>query len=330
MRIAFINEGAPEFDLVYRSAQRQRLGELADLLPGVIAGAQLAERADELAEVEAVFSTWGMPRLEAEQLELLPRLRAVFYAAGSVKKFAGPMLERGITVCSGWQANAVPVAEFALAHILLALKGWHRNVREYDRPGGDKHGSFRGRGAYGASVALVGYGQIARRLRALLRHHDLQVLVVDPYLSAEEAEAEGVELVELAEAFRRAEVVSNHLPKIEATHKLIDAAVLGLLPENATFLNTGRGASVDEAALVALCRERADLTAILDVPEPEPPPADSPLHVLPNVHLSGHIAGAINDERRRIGDWMIAEFERWLAGEPLRYAVDAQRLAIMA
>ena len=76
--------------------------------------------------------------------------------------------------------------------------------------------------------------------------------------------------------------------------------------------------------------ERADLTALLDVTYPEPPAPDSPLYPLPNVLLTPHIAGAIHNECRRMGQMMIAELERFLAGQPLKWAVTREQVAIMA
>ena len=76
-----------------------------------------------------------MPALsEAEIAEYLPNLRAVFYGAGSVQYFARPFLSRGVRVFSAWAANAVPVAEYAVAQIVLSGKGFYQAVRRYERP----------------------------------------------------------------------------------------------------------------------------------------------------------------------------------------------------
>ena len=99
---------------------------------------------------------------------------------------------------------------------------------------------------------------------------------------------------------------------------------------DATFINTGRGRQVNEADLAAVLAERPDLTALLDVTDPEPPAPDSPFYALPNVHLTSHIAGASNDEVLRMADTMIEEYQRWVDGQPLRYAVTQAMLARMA
>jgi phosphoglycerate dehydrogenase-like enzyme len=99
---------------------------------------------------------------------------------------------------------------------------------------------------------------------------------------------------------------------------------------NATFINTGRGAQVIEADLIEVAQLRPDLTALLDVTEPEPPAPGSLLYHLPNIQLSSHIAGAVNDEILRLGDFVIEEFERYVAGSPLLYADSLELLARLA
>ncbi len=153
---------------VFSPSRRQALQKRVELMPCVITPANFSELKPQLREIEVLFGTWGMWRPTAVQLESLPRLKAVFYAAGSVKSFASPFLEQNITVVSAWAANAVPVAEWTLAQILLANKGLHRNEREFSAA---RHARsvFRGRGNFGATVSLLGAGQIGCRVIEFLR-----------------------------------------------------------------------------------------------------------------------------------------------------------------
>ncbi len=258
----------------------------------------------------------------------MPRLKAVFYGAGTVKEFAIPLLEREILVTSSWAANAVPVAEFTLSQILLANKGYWHNLKEY---ASREHGAFHGRGSYGSTVSLLGAGQVGRRVIELLCPFQLRVVVFDPFLNAEEAQDLGVQKVEtLEEAFAHGDVVSNHLADVAATRGLINGARLRSMPQGATFINTGRGNTVVTDDLVAVCQERPDLTALLDVTTPEPLPLSHPLRELPNVHLTSHIAGSLGDEVARMGEVAVEEFEAWRRGHPLRYAVSLKMLEMMA
>jgi phosphoglycerate dehydrogenase-like enzyme len=313
---------------VYDAPRQARLARHTQLRPESIAPAQLDALLPELADLEVIFSTWGMPCLTEAQLDALPRLRAVFYAAGSVQGFARPLLARGITVVSAWQANAVPVAEFTLAQILLATKGYFRNVRELQQT--KTRAAFRGPGNYGEEIALLGAGAIGRRVIALLKPFALKVLVFDPFLSEDEAAALGVEKVSLDEAFARGFVVSNHLANNAQTVGMLTGSHFWALQLGAVFINTGRGQTVRESELIEVLQARPDLTALLDVTWPEPPTPDSPLWSLPNALLSSHIAGSIHDETRRMADWCLDEFERWQANEPLRYAVTQEMLETMA
>jgi phosphoglycerate dehydrogenase-like enzyme len=309
---------------VYGKKRQERLGH-----PRVVAPAQLDTLLPELAETEAIFSTWGMPCLTEAQLDALPKLRAVFYAAGSVQGFARPLLERGITVVSAWLANGVPVAEFTLAQILLSAKGYFRNVAEYHTTHHFREAA-RGPGCYGETVALLGAGAVGREVIQLLKPFSLHLLVFDPFLSETAARELGVEKVGLDEAFSRGIVVSNHLANNPQTVGMLNAAHFAQLRPGATFINTGRGLTVVESELTDILRVRPDLTALLDVTWPEPAPPNSPLWELPNVRISTHLAGSTGNEVRRMADWCLDEFERWTQDKPLRSAVTLEMLETMA
>ena len=78
------------------------------------------DHAENLRGVEVVFATWGMLTLSDDQLARVPNLKAVFYAAGNVKAFAQQLVEHDIVIVSAWSINAIPVAEMALAQVLLS------------------------------------------------------------------------------------------------------------------------------------------------------------------------------------------------------------------
>ena len=322
----FLCQHASKVEQVYAD-RTQRIAALLPTRPGVLGPKDLASLKDELTEVEVIFSTWGMPLLDDAALACLPRLKAVFYAAGSVKGFAEPLLERGIAVSSAWRANALPVAEYTVGHILLALKQTLQNARSvrrdraYHRPG-----SPTITGAYGGTVGLVALGAIGRRVVELLRPFDLRLIAHDPYAQAQP----GIELVGLEDLFRQADVISLHAPWIPATEGMISGALLRSMRPWSTFINTSRGKLVREDELIEVLRQRPDLQAVLDVTWPEPPATDNPLYDLPNVLLTPHIAGSAGNELQRMADWMIAECERFLRGEPLQQAVSLEMLPTMA
>ncbi|MBO7741799.1 MAG: hypothetical protein J6S21_04520, partial [Victivallales bacterium] len=259
-RAAFVNcGGADSINYVYNEGQRSRAAEIADFMPGVYGEADIL--GGKLAEVEVIFSTWGMPALNGAMMDAMPSLRAVFYAAGATEAFAPACFERGVKVFSAWNANAVPVAEFCLAEILLALKGYYRYVRTLTGPEEFNHGKT-GPGIYGETVALIGDGAISRKLQQLLANFNLNILVVP---SRKEDRGNLLE-----EAFRTAQVVSNHLPNRDDDTAVLDGKLFETMRPGAVFINTGRGRQVNEAEMIEVLRKRPDLSALLDVTWPEP------------------------------------------------------------
>jgi len=286
-------------------------------------------RPDLLARVEVIFSGWGAPKMDAAFLSAAPRLKAVFYGAGSIRYFTTDAFwARDIAVSSAYAMNAVPVAEYTLATILLSLKNFWFHTAEIKRLGRLTE-RVPCAGAYGSKIGLISLGMIGRLVRDRLRSFDLEVLAYDPFISPDEADRLGVELVSLDELFRRCDVVSLHAPWLQETEGLIHGRHFEQMKPRATFINTARGAIVREDELCAVLQRRPDLTAVLDVTWPEPPAQGSPLFTLPNVLLSPHIAGSRDRECRRMGRLMIEEFDRWNRGEPLRWAIsEAQSLTL--
>ncbi|MEU6142904.1 hydroxyacid dehydrogenase [Streptomyces sp. NPDC047081] len=288
------------------------------------------ERADpaELARAEVLFTHWGAPQLTEDALHRMPRLRAVVHAAGSVKHHVTEAVWlRGIRVSSAAAANALPVAEFTLAAILFAGKRVLDAARAYTRARQrtDLLTYYSGHGNYHRTVGIVGASRIGRRVIELLRPLDLDVLLHDPYLDAHQARALGAHPVGLDELARRSHVVSIHAPQLPETRHMFDARRLALLQDGATLINTARGSLVDTDALTAhLATGR--LHAVLDVTEPDVPPADSPLYTLPNVLLTPHIAGSLGNELTRMSDWATEEVARYAQGLPFEHEVKPDEL----
>lgn len=318
-------------DRVWSQRTRARLRQYCQLDDRVWKATDLVGEAARLRDVQVVFSTWEMPMLTSDQLEALPKLEAVFYAAGTVRNFAGPLWERGVIVCSAWQANGVPVAEFTLAQIILGLKRvWPHVQRLREIRSRAAWQTLPVCGAYGAKVGLVSLGVIGRRVVEWLRLMDVQVLAYDPWVSEEQARHLGVTKVSLEELFDQCEVVSIHTPWLKETERMIHGDLIRRMKSGATLINTARGAVIAEDEMIEVLRQRPDLTAVLDVTHPEPPQEGSPLYTLPNVVLTPHIAGSIGQEVQRMAEWMADEFESWVHQRPLRFAVSREMAERMA
>ncbi|MFF1724527.1 hydroxyacid dehydrogenase [Streptomyces sviceus] len=300
-----------------------RLREWLDIDPALVAE-DLTDPAfaDVLARTEILVTGWGCPRLDAAVLDAAPKLRAVLHSAGSVKGFAGPEIwRRGIAVSSAAEANAVPVAEYTLAMILLAGKDvFVRRERlraERVSPG---WGVVPGIGNHGRRVGVIGASRIGRKVIELLRPFDLAVSLSDPYVDAAGAAELGVPLVGLDDLLRTSDIVTVHAPETPETRHLIGRRELALMPDGGVLINTARGSLVDTDALVDELRT-GRLSAILDVTDPEPLPADSPLHDLPGAFVTPHLAGSQGNELARLGLAVAAEAERVASGAGLAFPV---------
>lgn len=333
MRSIFLCDRATVPFEVYSKETVAALAARADLDPTVYDKAALLADPARFAAVEYVFSTWGMPALTAEEIRtLLPQLKAVFYAAGSVQYFARPFLECGVAVFSAWRANAVPVAEFTVAQIVLANKGYYRATSLMY--GGDVAAARQAANAYHGNydewVGIIGAGMIGRHVIRMLKNYNLHVKVFDPFLSDAAAAELGVQKTDLPDLFATCRVISNHLADNPQTRGMLNAALFDRFLPNATFINTGRGAQVVEEDLVSTLILRPDVTALLDVTDPEPPLPDHPFYSLPNCFLTPHIAGSKGQEVHRMAEYMATEFENFIGGAPSDCRVTAEMLATMA
>lgn len=316
--------------LVYPEAVDHELAPVAQFVGPPQNAVSIRPNLSLLADVDVIFTGWGMAPIDAEFLAHAPRLRAVFHAGGTIRYFTTPEFwARNIVVSTAHEVNAVPVAEYTLASILFALRhGWHH--ASYARTHGRFDSDLSLPGSYGSTIALISLGAVGRLVCERLRSFDVRVIAYDPFCSPAQAAALGVELVSLDEAFARADVVSLHTPLLPETHALIRGTHFAAMKPRATFINTARGAVVHEPEMIAVLQQRPDLHAILDVTEPEPPVPDSPLYRLPNVVLTPHIAGTAKSEAARLGRAMVDEFHRWRQNQPLRFAINEQQAARLA
>jgi len=275
------------------------------------------------SETEVLFASWGAPALDEDRLARLPNLKLVLYGAGMPALATDAFWATGIPLCTAKSANAIPVSEYVLGAILLSLKGFWACQR-ITASGVWAKPTHRRPGLLGSTVGLIGLGEIGRLVRARLEAHELRVRTYDPFCP-DQANTDSLE-----ELFAQSDVVSLHAPNVPANRGLITESLLASLPEGATFLNTARGALVDEEAMARVAAARPDLTFLLDVTDPEPPAADSPLFRLPNVVMTPHIAGCEGAECRRMGRLMVEEHDRFVRGEPLLHRYPAEQRAHLA
>lgn len=333
MKAIFLCESPLKIFHVFDAETCNKLNALTGIEKKLYTKADILNAPEQFAEVEMIFSTWAMPVFTAEEIKAcLPSLKIVFYGAGTVQFFARPFLQCGVQVVSAWAANAVPVAEMTVAQIVMANKGYFLTNRIYHTQGrvAASKAFTQCRGNYGEAVGIIGTGMIGRLTIDMLKPYNIKVLAYSRSLTEEKAKTMGVEKCTLPEIFERCFVVSNHLANNEQTKNMLNYDLFAKMRPNATFINTGRGAQIVEDDLVRILRERPDLTALLDVTDPEPPIEGHPFYTLPNCMLTPHIAGSAGDEVARMGLYMLRECESYLAGRPCQYAVTEKMLETMA
>lgn len=320
-------------DRIYGPDQQAAISELVDIIGPPLQADDVFRHQELLAQVEIIFSGWGAPTLDEPFLNACPNLRAFLYGAGSVRSFTTDAFwQREILLTSSYAANAVPVSEYAISTILLSLKSfWRLNrfIREHGHhpPTSDRQNVP---GSYGATVGIVSLGMIGQLVAERLRPFDLNLIGYDPFVSAEKAAALGVRSVSLTELFAEADVVSLHTPWLPETEGMITGELLRSMKAGATFINTARGAIVNEEELIQVMQQRSDLSAVLDVTWPEPPQPASPLYSLPNVILTPHIAGSQGPECWRMGQYVVDELRAYLAGEPMQWVISEEKAKLLA
>lgn len=326
--IFLLNE--PSYPLIYPNPLPDELGRRTNLIGPVLTAANWRTASAEARQAEAIFSGWGMAKVDEEFLDFFPRLKIIFYGAGTIRNFATEaMWDRGIRVTTSARANAESVTEFTLAQILLSLKrAWSQALAFREASVEPMAGVSSGN--VGSTVGLISLGVIGRLVAERLQCYQHKVIAYDPFVAPEAAAALNVELVSLNELFTRADVVSCHTPLLDSTREMLQREHFVAMKRGATFINTARGGVVDEDALCAVLAERADLFALLDVTQRDDPEPESLLRSLPNVLVTPHIAGCIGPECRRMGQLMVEELDRYLAGEPLLYELDRKRAALTA
>lgn len=318
---------------VYGPDQRRAIQERLDIPQTLVTRETWRAHRTLLKEAEVIVSSWGGPILEEEILAALPNLKAYFYGAGSINGLmTDAAWKRGIRITHAAPANAVSVAEFSLAQIILSLKrGWYymQEARKSDAAhlwGRDKPVP----GTFGSTVGLVSLGYVSRALCRFLNQLDTRVLAYCPFTNEKQAEHLGVELTSLERLFSESDVVSIHAPLNDQTRSMIGTSLLERMKPDSTLINTARGDIINQSELITFLESRTDVYACIDVTHPEPPEADCKLLQLPNTVLTPHLAGSMHRESYRLGQSMIAEIDRYLKGQDMAFEVTREMAARLA
>lgn len=290
-----------------------------------------------IKDADACITCWKTPKLTESILSEAPGLKLLAHSAGSIKAVTtDDVWNRGIRVTSAAPIIAIDVAETALALIITSLKRlWQYNgitAKGYwsdDKEVRDQIEKAK-RLHDGVRIGIIGASHVGRNLIQMLKVFKVEVLLYDPYVNEQQAAELGVKKAALDELMSQCDAVSLHAPNIPQTYHMINKQNLALMRDGAVFVNTARGAIVDELALIDELKT-GRLFACIDVTDPKKPAPDSPLRHLDNVILTPHIAGGHTfNGRQQQGSYVVSEVYNFLTEGKLKYEVTRDMVSYIA
>ncbi len=283
----------------------EALAPLAELVE--VQADTAAEFIDGARDADALITSWGV-RIDRQIINALERCIVIGVGSVGVDMVdVEAATDAGIVVTNVPDVFIEEVADHALMLLLAAV----RRTKEMDQISATERW-FEGRPILsnvprlmGQTLGLIAFGNVARCVARRARAFGLRVIAHDPYISELVISAEGVEPVSFAELLERSDYISMHAPLNDETRHMLGGPQFAAMKNDAVVINTGRGPTIDEAALIAALTNGEIAAAGLDVLETEPPAADNPLLGMANVIVTPHVASATTrmrpETRRRVG-----------------------------
>lgn len=328
MKAVFLLE-RENFERIYSKKTIEKISSKVDIL-GCFESIDVKE---DLSDVEVVFSGWGSVPIDEKALSRIPKLKLVLYGAGSIKKVQTDyMWDKGVRISSAALANAVPVAQYSLSLIQLLLKDFFKlSTLSKDKRKNKMDVHKLTKGFYNRNIGIISYSKVGKKLIENLQNiSNNNIYVYDPYYDGKYFEERGLTKASLKEIFSKCDVISLHSPLVKDTEYMLGYEHFSLMKENAAFINTARGKIIKTDELIEVFSERKDLTAVLDVTDPEPLNERSALYDMENVILTPHIAGSLGNETHLMGEYMYEELDRFLKGDDLKYEITRHAFERMA
>lgn len=248
-------------------------------------------------------------QVRGDLLAALARCRVVGRLGVGLDNIDVPACQaRGLQVIPATGANALSVAEYVVTAALVLLRGAYLSTAAVAAGQFPRTALSSGREAAGKTLGLVGFGSIGQLTARLARGLGLEVVAFDALMDADHpAFADGgVRCAGLDEVITMSDVVSLHVPLVDSTRGLFDAARIASMKRGAVLINTARGGIVDEPALAASLKSGHLGGAAIDVFDTEPLPASSHFQDCPNLLLTPHIAGVTYEANERVS-FLIAQ-----------------------
>jgi len=280
-----------------------------------------------VADADAVITQFAP--VTAEVIAAMQKARVIVrYGIGVDNVDLVAARSAGIPVCNVPDYCIDEVADHTLAFILSVTRQVVPNALHIrDGKWGLATPLDRLRTLRDQTVGIVGFGRIGREVASRLKAFKARCLVFDPMVPSEAIQAAGCEAVTLEELLTSADIVTLHCPSTAQTRKLIAAGSIARMKPGAIVVNLARGDLIDTAALIAALESGHISSAALDVCDPEPIPADSPLRKMPQVVCASHIASASPKAVRTLRETAAAIAAAALRGEKLPNVVNGVELS---
>jgi len=276
-------------------------------------------------EAPVLLTSWSSPLTPDDIAQRAPTFKYLCHTCGTLKKIvAREAIVNGLLVSNWGRSISRSVAE----HTLLLMLGCLRNIAlvqssMHVEKAWPKPATIRG--LFERRVGLHGFGNVARELVKLLAPFDCKISAFSPYEPEEAFSKGGVKRCgSLEELYASNDVIACVAPLTDETRGSVNEKLLRLMPPDGVFVNTGRGAVVNERALERVARE-GNLQIGIDVYEEEPLPAASPLRGLPNALLTAHCAGPTADRRVDCARFALKNIANFFAGLPVEAVIDAAK-----
>lgn len=290
---------------------------------------------DFMERTGAVGIVSRMGRIDASVMDRSPQLRVISkHGVGVDNIDLAAAAERGIPVLVATGANAISVAEHAIALMLATVKRLlpldaGLRAGRWEKPG------FAGRELAGETLGLMGMGAIAQATGRMARGLGLNLAGYDPYAPDAVFDALGAtRCARFEELLEQSNVLSLHCPLNDQTRRILNAGAIARMPKGSYVVNTARGGLIEEAALLDAIRSGHLAGAGLDTFAVEPPPADHPFFGEPQIVMTPHIGGVTRQASARVGVEAVRGIFQLLEGQPLpperianRKLLDAARAA---
>ena len=285
-------------------------------LPGE---AERNELLRKLGEAEIVFGPNRFPPEYADAARALKWFQVI--NAGVDRMAKEGLLDRGFVVTTAAGLAASGIAEYVVGVMVMLAKGLHTSVRDQAKHSWESRRTLE---LSGKTIGIVGLGEIGRETARRARAFGMRVVASRRNVSGV-PDADCDELIahsDLPRLLAQSDYVVVAVPLTPETRHLIGAAELATMRPSAFLVNVARGEVIDQAALISALENGTIAGAGLDVFDPEPLPTDSPLWDMPNVIISPHISGSVEDYGHKATALFVANLRRYVAGEPLSHAVD--------